>query len=261
MPSLAPWWGNLESYLLLYATYLVYVLRSLSQVETQINPGRLSARIGILAAFAFSFLIYASYTAVLTSTMTFTPVIEIRSFQDVIRGEYQTILMRNTHEHNLLKTAEPGTPLNYLYRSQIEGRPGVLYEDVEEVTAAMDANPKLLWYGSEFSAHNLRSPVLLDMDETRTEYVAFGLEKNSELREIFNFYILQLRQTGVIQVIAKFWFHIEVPDAPPLMSSYQLEYSHLFFLFSLLGFGIMLSFAFVCAEWMLNRQNTCCKLY
>ena len=64
--------------------------------------------------------------ALLTASSTYESKTQIISFKDVLSGGYQVVVMENTAEHDLLRYAKQGTPMNEVYLRTMEERPGVL---------------------------------------------------------------------------------------------------------------------------------------
>ncbi len=87
-----------------------------SQIGYELSISSSSGKVIFLCNSFLASLIYSYYTCDLISRMTFAPpAVPIRSFQDVIDGGYSVLYQPSTANHDDLKSAKKGTPMNKFY--------------------------------------------------------------------------------------------------------------------------------------------------
>ena len=136
----------------------------LMQLSYDICSTTISSKILLLTAGMGCYLIFAYYGAVLTTTMTVTPKEpSIKSFDDVIRYEYNVIVAGSTSYHDLLKRALPGTGMHKIYYDTMEGNPDSFIPSTKAAVSAMFEREKTLFFGSKFWADEDKRLQVLDI--------------------------------------------------------------------------------------------------
>ena len=86
-----------------------------------INMNYLSSRILFFFGGIVLFVLFAHYEANLTASMTSGPQESgIKSFDDVIKGEYRVVVEDSTSMHIFMKTAQPGSAMHQFYYDVME---------------------------------------------------------------------------------------------------------------------------------------------
>ena len=128
----------------------------------------------------------------------------------------------------------------------------------EELLAELRANGKAAAFGSDLpylgNSHGLVS--VTDLEEARFVQQSFGLQKDSEFRELFNACLLEMAESGTLKQILDTWTLRRKPEdlserifvEDPLV----LGFWHVCFPVSVLGLGVTLATAILCGEWALR---------
>ena len=120
------------------------------QIYYVININSKSTKILFFLTAVSTYLLYIHYMALLTASSTYESKTQIRSFEDVLSGGYQVVVMENTAEHDLLRYAKQGTPMNEVYLRTMEERPGAFMKSLNEVPKILN-NKNTLLYQSELN--------------------------------------------------------------------------------------------------------------
>ena len=92
------------------------------------------------------------YTSDLTARMTTRPSpVPIRSFQDVIDGDYKVITRPGTSNHEFLKTAAVGSIMHKFYYGNMHNDPSSFIPKLEDALAYIQNNEKTLLYAPEIN--------------------------------------------------------------------------------------------------------------
>ena len=122
-----------------------------STMELPFNIGmnQLSSRIIFVFAGFATFVLYAHYEANLTAMMTSGPKeTSIKSFDDVIKGEYKVVVEADTSMEIFLKTADPGSAMHQFYYESMENNPDSYVDDLPASIDALYEREKTLTFTS-----------------------------------------------------------------------------------------------------------------
>ena len=122
-----------------------------STMEFPINIGMnlLSSRIIFLFAGLATFVLYAHYEANLTAMMTSGPIeTSIKSFDDVIKGEYKVVVEAATPMEIFMRTAEPGSAMHQVYYETMENNDDAYVADLPASIDALYEREKTLTFTS-----------------------------------------------------------------------------------------------------------------
>ena len=122
-----------------------------STMEFPINIGMnlLSSRIIFLFAGLATFVLYAHYEANLTAMMTSGPIeTSIKSFDDVIKGEYKVVVEAATSMEIFMRTAEPGSAMHQVYYETMENNDDAYVADLPASIDALYEREKTLTFTS-----------------------------------------------------------------------------------------------------------------
>ena len=119
------------------------------QIYYDVNINGKSTRILFFISAVSTYLLYVHYTAFLTALSTSVKKSPISSFRDVLNGGYDVSVVVNTVDHDILRSAKPGTAMNEVYHDTMKDRPGAYLQSYTEVTKIL-LSKNALFYGSDF---------------------------------------------------------------------------------------------------------------
>ncbi len=163
-----------------------------------------SAKILFLALSFMSYLIFAYYTCDLTARMTSRPPsVAIRSFHDVIAGEYMVYYQPATANHDELKTSLEGTAMNAYYHSVMDNNDDLTVDSVEEGLEKILLADNRLFFSSESIIRGLGEYTALDIMDAISGHIGFVLAKGSEFTEAFNYHLHKIEKNGLLSKFHK----------------------------------------------------------
>ena len=119
----------------------------LMQLHYDIHHSTLSSRIVILMCGITFYLIYAYYVSDLTATMTSKPRGHpVKSFNDVIKGDYKILVNNATAQFSQLKNSAPGSAKYQVYQDQIKSNPKAFVTTQAEAIEVMKEQYKTLFF-------------------------------------------------------------------------------------------------------------------
>ena len=114
-----------------------------------INMNYLSSRILFFFGGIVLFVLFAHYEANLTASMTSGPQESgIKSFDDVIKGEYRVVVEDSTSMHIFMKTAQPGSAMHRFYYDVMEDDETSFVAGLQESIDALFDQDKTLVFTS-----------------------------------------------------------------------------------------------------------------
>ncbi len=218
----------------------------------------LSERMLYMTIFVMCLFLFEGYVANLTAEMTVgKPKVHLKSFQDIIDNEITIFLPKGTVMDQYFAEAQEGTARyivnkNHLNRDAIKSTP----EAAEEI----ESNPKSAYFESiiDFIQYEHVTP-LLDFDGGINAAIGIGLQKNSELKAAFDYHIIQMRQSGLLQEMYN--EHIQL-DKPGDMSDriFQddiliLGFDNLFLPANIMTVGVISALVILACEKMFSSNN------
>ena len=122
---------------------------STMELPLNISVKHVSSRIMFLFAGFGTFVLYAHYEANLTALMTSGPKDStIKSFADVIKGEYKVVVEDSTSMQIFMETARPGTAMHQVYYETMENNPDSFVTSLDESLDVLFSNDKTLTFTS-----------------------------------------------------------------------------------------------------------------
>ena len=91
----------------------------------------------------------------------------------------------------------------------------------------------------------------LDIQEFANFYVSIGLQKNSELVEMFDYQIIKMQENGIIARFKHKWMYNTDKNYYGMAEAVTLEFENLIFPFMCLVVGIVAAATVLLAEWIL----------
>ncbi len=225
------------------------VLLSLMQRKKKEASSGAGEKVLFLTTGVTSFLLFNLYSADLTATMSSgAKTSPLRSFQDVLDSDYLVHGIKGTGSEDLLKHARPGSTAHAVYQAA--------YSPMAEkkfVAQQREGPSRAAFWTSEFTIVSERDFLFLrSFQDALASQLAFGLQKDSEFREIFDHHILRLRESGALQLLEKKWLRDSSPDDRSdrifQEEATQLGYDNLFFPAGVLMVGVLSGIVTSCLE-------------
>ncbi len=240
-----------------YSVALLY--RSFLQLGSDI-PERPSwaFRLFFTTTSIWCFLMFQLYTGNMTASMTAdSSFTSMKSFQDVIQTEFNVISGEGAATESFYQQAPTDSAMGQIYKKRL--RLLNMGEGYVDQFVDMVRSGKSVIYESiyPFLGHgDLR--VLMGFQDKITTQVGIGLQKDSELKDLFDYHIVKLRETGFMAKMRKKWLEHDTPkdysDRIFVQEPLVLGFDNLFFPSFLLLVGIFCSVSFSLLEKFARRS-------
>ncbi len=172
-----------------------------------------SGMILFLVVSIFGFVGYTCYVADLTAMVTVShEVSRPRSFQDVLDQGYTVTTVKGSALETFFKRPhlDPDSPVRKTYENMKLER-GLLEYKLRFVEEA-NTLPRQAYFGSQATFIGVNSlVVLMDFEEREYHQIAIGLQRDSELLDMFNFHLVRMRETGMLNHILHKWMSNRQP--------------------------------------------------
>ena len=154
-----------------------------------------------------------------------------------------------------------------LWARMNENRDRHIIKKVSEFEGILREDPYAVYFGQEFmTEYEFQSlPCIIDSAPDSEAYFDVGtsiaLEKESPYVELFNYYLIDMRESGLVQRIINKYQHEKRPpkcSVASVASSYKpIEWQNIFTAFFMLGLGILLAAMTLCLEmyWEIRREK------
>ena len=158
-----------------------------------------SATLAYFMTCLFSFLLFASYSALLTATMIGKDAeINLLTMDDVADSDLSLHIWGDAFTFRKFQVALPNTPWGRAYKNKIKGKEYVFINSYEELYEKLSTNPKSIYIGGDsilaFYPHLHRISTFKDFITT---HLSMCLQKNSEYTASFNYQLRKLDQSGI----------------------------------------------------------------
>jgi hypothetical protein len=160
--------------------------------------------------------------------------IPIRSFQDVIDQKYKIVVIPSSSQHNLMKSALPGSPMHKVYYESMDGNSDAFMGFFEWLKKVKDG--KTLIFIASSASHLDDRVYALKMVDSVTCQLGWAFQKNSEFTEFFNYHLFKLIEGGLMYHVRKSTLEKEVIEIG-LSDTITLGYENVMFPFLLLVGG------------------------
>lgn len=246
---------------------MAFVVIAMLQREYPISRVKASTKILVLVVFYFSFLFYAYYTAVMTSAMTvLEPAIKIRSFYDVRENGIQTVTLKGSSIETQLQEAPPDSPLYEIYHEDMLDNPDAFHDSFPSLLNAILSDGTKAMFGPVLAiSYSFDELIALNLPDSFKSIVAMGLQKDSEFTKLFDYHILKMKQSGIMDYIHDKWFDKSMASLNngDVLVAYPLNYDNLLFPSLLLSLGVLLALALAVLEFLTSKlvYNTSTRLF
>ena len=188
---------------------------NLIQRATMVERSRvaLSAKIFALSIIFLTVLLYECYVSDLTATMTAGgDAVNLRSFGDVVNRDYTVHIMGGTFVDASFASADPESDKGKVHKEQTSRLESPIdYPAQLKALALSQPNSAVFEYALSYAGDNDLVPATGFL-ETLTTQVAFGLQKDSEFRQIFDHHLYKIFQTGLLRDLRYTWLEGEKPS-------------------------------------------------
>ncbi len=134
----------------------------------------------------------------LTAEMTVgKPRVHLRSFQDIIDNEITIYVKGGTISDTYFADAQEGTLKDNVNKNYVDRE---TFKFNDDAVAEIVENPKAAYFHTllVFVKYGTKVLTLPNFDGRINGYVGIGLQKNSELTAVFDYHIMTMRQTGLL---------------------------------------------------------------
>ncbi len=218
-----------------------------------------SVRILIWTSSIGGLLVYTYYTCDLTAlTTSSSEPSYVRSFNDVIEQQYQVVVLNDSAAEEILSTSRPRSPMRRVYETTMVGKRDAFTAIREEGNRIVLDRPKHLMFGTDLLPGLDGRFVALDIEDAYKGQLAFGLRKNSEFTDLFNYHLHRMEVAGLLSRIRRKWGG-NIPGKDEGRSDGEaanaLDYSRVSFPFSLLPVSAVLATGVLIVEYAAARQR------
>ncbi len=213
-----------------------FTLVLMQRGQTLCHKG-LALRFYGLVSCIVAFSVFTLYTADLTASMTVREKTEtFKSLQEILESDFIVSVVGGTVNHDAFKLAKPGTVRHKVSET--------ILKTIPTYDIYFDTKPdKEVYFGPFYVRLDDPEFTYVHNFEERIEgQLAFAFQKDSEIKEIFDYHVLKMKQSGVMKKLDNKWSHKSKPS--DLSSHYfpqaavNLGYENLFFPALIILFGI-----------------------
>ena len=207
--------------------------------DDQTGNTRIAFKVVNFTSALTCFLIFTSYTALLTASMVTRPFLPtMQTFADVMNEGYKLFLLKGSSSELAFRHAPAGSDRHKIFHDQILGNKGErLYTVGNDALKILENDPKSLVFEwvSAFRHHPgvIALPGFKDYDKVQA---AFALPKDSEIAGTLNHQLKKLKEAGVTTKKKLEWFESDTYESETNVAE-ALDYNNVIFPFmSMAGF-------------------------
>ena len=259
-------WGSSMKYAFSdFSTTLLFVL----QMGEHTSVKKLAIRLLSMTMAMLTLIMFLYYNCDITAEMTSgPPEIPVKNFEDVLFYGYRVTTYSPNYQRQLA-AEEPGTAKHRVYEKYLKEKE--LNNSMETVKAALTEtleDPKTLMYGNVgvISPYSRVDKELtaqfqtLKMIDASWSTFAIALQKDSELLQAFNYYILKQYEHGLIRRNHRHWYPDYYTNEQYGMNEpYPLTWNNVIFLFYLLAVGMPISIVIAMMEFAFYKFRAHCS--
>ena len=175
---------------------------SLFQQGIEYEPKRLSTRVAAITIFFSTLVVFAAYSASLTSFLAIFKVsLPFTDLESMYHGtNYKIGSIRNTAFDNMFKQGNDLDKKIFKYRQEYVGSVGEGLEksNIEEFAFLWDSGTMDFLIGQKCSHIAIPKTVL-------TSVIAYAIKKNSPYTNMFNYFLAKLQESGQLSRMWSLW--------------------------------------------------------
>ncbi len=157
----------------------------LIQQDYPVTRSMLPTRVLFLVSSMSAYLVFAYYTADLTTRMTTgSQMPTVASFEDVLLHGYRVLVHEQTSNHAALAAATPGTGMHKVYYETMEGSTEAFVNSAAEAKEVLLRDRTALFFGPAILFAGDERFVSLKIVDALYGIDGFGFAKGSELRKL-----------------------------------------------------------------------------
>ncbi len=227
---------------ILFSECLAYFSVLLIQRDFAVDKDTLTVRITYLAGAFFGCVVFASYSALLTSTMISQPAEPyLETFEDILKKNFRLYLWNSSVPLAMMREAPSDSPMGMVFRSQIRGNPLHTVDSLSEAMRKLESDPRGVFFGYVLSF----SPSKFYMVESF---------KQVKLKGVIDYTLTKLDQSGLIQrLMTKY----NIDDDHTKYRAHNVDalgYDNLLFPFVVLVIGAVLGIIVTLGEGLGKRS-------
>jgi len=203
---------------------------------------------------------FGFYEADLTTSMTVQEqTVQLRSFTDVANSDYQMVVRQGTAQHEVLKLARKGTPLQRIYSSMTTENKISSSCQPDCQSVLLKEHPEYILFASAIDAQQWNHAIGLKFDDSIPDYLSFGFPQDSEFVDLFNKALLEMKENGILDSLVRKWIvltsnHVNRWELVP-ESGTTLGFENLSFPFLGLAFSMFVSCVLSLFEKLSGRKQ------
>ena len=218
------------------------VTSALLQKSYPLTINALSSKIIFMTLYLSSFLLFAFYTADLTAMMTTSsPPNEVNTFETIIGDGYKIVTWDKGLLHDLFVTSK-SQPYHGIYTKHMESDPESMIQFGQDIGQVLAEHENYAFFGSALYFYNRTDIDKLDVIGSYDTFLALGLQKDSELLPLFDYYLIKMKQSGLLAKLLSGWqqtiLHLSTTRNGNLATELGYRSVLLPFIFVLVGAGV-----------------------
>jgi hypothetical protein len=172
-------------------------------------------------------ILWCHFSSDLMARMTFAPqTTGIRSFQDVIDGNFKVVVLEFSSGHEFLQDADPMSAKYKYYHKNMDGNPDAFVTSHKQAKDAMIERENTLYYGTTFYVIGDDRFIALKMTDATYSTFGWAFPKQSELTDFFSYHLHQLKEKGLLDKFYTKWIYEEC-NSPFLTVKLRFEIIHM----------------------------------
>lgn len=232
-----------------------HVFLALLQKSEDIPFSNLTLKVLMWFTGIFFCVIFAAYNADITTSLTVLQADEgISSFYDFLDGHFVPSALKGGYWESVFKDAKPPSIYHKLYEERVRDNP-MSFLPLNPLIEAIKKEEVIL-LGPELMPLTLTYLEALKLPETLRSPTSAGLRKDSEFYEIFSFYSLKMRQSGIVnKMVTNLFADEERAKRSFVFEAQALNYESLLFPFLVLIIGVILCFSTLALEAVVGKLS------
>ena len=212
-------------------------------------PGRIGGKVGMIAILLFGIMIFALYRGGILSKLAVKKAFyPIASFEDILHSDFDLGTVEGTNTQTYFEQGPEGSVRKSVWSSVQDNLMG--NNDQGILQMLKDEHFAFFMYASSGKASEYYPCHIVDVGEPYMKVnEAIAFQKNSSLREIFDFQLVKMRENGFLSKINQKWQSDNSGMADcHQFSDLDLGYEELMGIFMILCLGMIFSVVLVGLE-------------
>ncbi|TRY79615.1 hypothetical protein TCAL_12191, partial [Tigriopus californicus] len=167
----------------------------------QIPARLLHFYIALLALFVFT-----AYNGNLTSTMTVQgPPPGVETLEEILAQKQHLVVWRSTAISDRYKNSLPGTIKNQIWEYLIHSDYQSFITSAEDLSDLFQREPRIIYLGERLDVYPSFDFHFTEVEFEPKAYSAFGFQKDSDIKCMFDFQLLKLMNLGIFDKLRIKW--------------------------------------------------------